>query len=212
MPAGVACKCHPGGVLTMSEVRVGSFYGNVTLLGVELIAVRSACQHPAFVLASGGDVVVYTEGDDDGPRSGEALSAQLGCVAVSVGVQDDDILFWQVHDHGQEVTSGAVPDPADFFDVAAEMLDGLDPSSQQTVAVPAPSVGELAESLVRAVGRGDVEVVRAALSEDFVFAHERHQAVVDALTLSRAAVGWGFRYLSEDDDVDDKPPVERLPA
>lgn len=82
---------------------MGSFYGNVTLLDVALPAVREACPDPAYAIADGSDVVVYLQGDDAGPQSGSGFSTALGCIAVSVGVHDDDIFFFEVHDNGQAV-------------------------------------------------------------------------------------------------------------
>src|SRR5580765_1157535 len=96
--------------------QVGSFYSNVTLLGAKLDDVQAVSPRPAFLFADADAdaVVVFAASDDEGaPRSGEALSAALGCIAVSVGVHDDDILLFEVHNTGESIVSGAVPDPAD---------------------------------------------------------------------------------------------------
>lgn len=184
---------------------MGSFYSNVTLLGTKLDDVRAVSPRPAFLFADADAVavVVFAEVDDEGaPRSGEALSAALGCIAVSVGVHDDDILFFEVHNKGESTASGAVPDPAAYFgfdadllaDLDPAMLEGLEPPTSSNTGGPPDAV-----ALVAAVGRGDVEAVREAFEHDFVFATERHEALVSALGLPRGAVGWGYRYLSRDD-------------
>ncbi len=185
------------------EGQVGNFYGNVTLLGAELDAVQAVSPRPAFLLVDGDSVVVFAEADDDGaPRSGQELSAALGCVAVSVAVHDDDIFFFEVHDKGESALSGAVPDPSAYFGFDAAMHADLDPSMIEGLEIPGPTDSTNspdAAALVVAVGRGDVEAVRDALERDFVFATERHEAITSALGLPRGAVGWGFRYLSSDD-------------
>jgi hypothetical protein len=158
---------------------------------------------PAFLFAEADAVVVFAEADDEGaPRSGEALSAALGCIAVSVGVHDDDILFVEVHNKGESIVSGAVPDPAAYFGFDADMLADLDPAMLEGLE-PSPSSDAGgppdAAALVAAIGRGDVDAVRGAFEQEFVFATERHDALASALGLPRGAVGWGYRYLSRDD-------------
>ncbi len=66
------------------------------------------------------------------------------------------------------------------------------------------------DEIVRAVQRGDADAVRVALAEDFVFATDRHEAIAKALGLPRAAVGWGYRYLSQDAHLDHGPTLIRI--
>jgi hypothetical protein len=179
---------------------MGNFYGNVTLLDVSLADVRSALNQPAFAAVVGRDIVVYVDGDDDGPQSGQEFSERLSCVAVSAGVHDDDILFWEVHVSGRGATSGAIPDPAEYFGMDEEMLDALDVDTSAGAIANAATTDQMARQLVEATGRGDVRTVREVFDGDFVFATERHQALVKALGLPTAAVGWGFRYLSRDQE------------
>jgi hypothetical protein len=193
---------------------LGSFYGNVTLLGTNLEAVRAVSPRPAFVLADGDAIVVFAEVDDEGvPRSGEELSAALDCIAVSVAIHDDDIFFFEVHDSGRSVVSGAVPDPAAFFGIDAEMMADIDPSMRDRLELPAVSdSGGLPDSglLVGAVRRGDVDAVRTAFESDFVFATERHQAIAEALGLPLGAVGWGYGYLSREDNGYEGPVLVKI--
>jgi hypothetical protein len=193
---------------------VGNFYSNVTLLGASLEAVRAVSPRPALLFVDGDAVVVFAEADDEGvPRSGEALSAALGCIAVSVGVHDDDILFVEVHDSGEFVLGGAVPDPEIYFGVDAVTPGGHDPSTLEGLApAGSPDLGGApdAAALVAAVGRGDIGRTREAIEADFVFASERHRVLASALDLPIGAVGWGYRYLSADGKSYSGPPLVRV--
>jgi len=193
---------------------VGSSYGNVTLLGTNLDAVRAASPRPAFAFAEGDTVVVFAQEDDsETPRSGAGLSAELDCIAFSAGIHDDDIFVFEVHDRGRSVTGGALPDPADHFGLDAEMLADIDQSMLEGLDTATLSGGggpPDPNSLVEALGRGDVDAVRAAFEADFAFASERHEAIVAALGLPRGAVGWGYRYLSKDREGFSGPPLSTL--
>ena len=193
------------------EDRLGSFYGNVTLMGANLDAVKAVSPRPAFLLVDGDDVIVFADADDEGAlRSGEDLSAALGCVAVSVGVHDDDILYFEVHDRGERTLSGAVPDPAAYFGFDTDTPPDLDPPMPEHLeASGSAGAGGPpdAAKLVGAIGRGDVEAARDAVERDFVFATERHEALASALGLPQGAVGWGYRYLARDDTGYSGPPL-----
>jgi hypothetical protein len=107
-----------------------------------------------------------------------------------------------------------VPDPAEYFGFDAEVLADLDPALLEELGA-SPAGGTTTAptepgELVAALGRGDADATREALTNDFVFATERHQALVQALDLSSAAVGWGYRYLANDGDSYAGPPVTRV--
>ncbi len=195
--AGNLCARH-----TIIGERVGSFYRNVTLLGTDIDTVREVAPRPAFLTTDDDDVVVFAESDEAGAdHSGARLSAMLDCIAISVGIHDDDIFFFDVHDRGDSVISGAVPDLSAYFDVDPEVSAEPHASAgrgHEPSAVPDADAPPDAITLVGAVGRGDVDAVRAALQGDFLFATERHEATAIALGLPRGAVGWGYRYLSAD--------------
>lgn len=167
---------------------MGNFYTNVTLIDVELEQVRAVLAEPAFLAAGENAVVVFASVDEDAPEEGTAplLSAAFGCRALAVSVHDDDILAFMVFDRGELVVNGAVPDPALVFgDEFGEMLAEM---GKQFPPVDA-------EAVVGALGRGDVEAVRVVLTDDFVFATERHAALCSALGLPTFGAGWGYRYL-----------------
>lgn len=193
---------------------MGNSYCNVTLLGTNVDDVRSVAPRSAFVTSQHDAVVLFAEADDEGTsRSGERLSAVLGCVAVSVTVHDDDIFVFEVHDRGRSVVSFAVPDPAEFFGFEPEMLTDFDPELLDEIGGLSPSDGAgvpAPDAIVAAVQRGDVDAVGAALAEDVVFATQRHAAMAEALGLPLAAVGWGYRYLSRDAQSYTGPPLTRL--
>jgi hypothetical protein len=193
---------------------LGSFYGNVTLLGATFEAACDVAPRPAFAFADAGAVVLFAEVDDQPvPRSGAGLTESLGCMAFSVGIYDDDIFFFEVHDRGRSVLAGAFPDPAKYFALGDEMLDQLDLGALEGAGTPpvfmAPASPDPAQ-LVTTIGRGEEASLRAALGDGFTFATERHRAVVVALGLPAGAVGWGYRYLTYDSTAYSGPPLVRL--
>jgi hypothetical protein len=177
---------------------MGMFYGNITLLRTTMEAALAATPVPAFLLADGKSIVVFTEADDQELQSGENLSVALQCIAVGAMVHDDDYLYVTVHDKGQLAFSTTVPDPSEFF---ADMLDDLDPSMLEEMGISQSHMAggppEAARQLVAAVGSGDAAAVEAALNGEYVFAHDRHSALALALGLSPKAAGWGYRYVAE---------------
>jgi hypothetical protein len=180
---------------------MGNFYVNVTLVDVRADEVRRKAPRPSFVAFDGADAVVFAAADDAGaPVTGAGLTHALGCAGISIGVHDDDILFWEVHRQGETLATGAVPDPAEYFGVDLADLDALDGDGLDLGDLGLDEDEEVdpAADLVAALGRGDVDAVRQALAADQVFATDRHVALVEALQLPRAAVGWGHRYLAAD--------------
>jgi hypothetical protein len=175
--------------------------------------VRAVAPRPAFVTSQHGAIVVFADEDDEGaPQGGEHLSAALDCIAVSVGIHGDDFMF-EVHDRGRPAVNGAVPDPAEYFGFDPEMLTDIDPALLEAVDAPSPSASGAQldpDEVVRAVQRGDADAGRVALAEDFVCATDRHEAIAKALGLPRAAVGWGYRYLSQDAHLDNGPTLIRI--
>lgn len=171
---------------------MGSFYVNVTLLDVSVDSVQAAWPGPAFACADGSDVLLFAEADDQQEvLSAGPLSGQLGCVAVAFGVHDDDLCFFEVHRDGGQLVAGAVPDPAEVFDL------------------PEPSPPSDAAALVAAVGRGDVDALASALDREPLFASDSHESIARALGLPTSGVDFGFRYLAEGEDEWDGPPLVR---
>ena len=169
---------------------MGSTYVNVTVVGPDHDEVIEALgDNAAFVSATVDDATVIAAAVDemDGMGQGmtaQALSGALGCVALEVLVFDEDLLQYQLFVGGDLADAGAYP-----AEIAEEMSMGGD-------EVP---VGDPV-ALVDRLGRGDAAEVARVLSDDadFVFATDRHHALVEALGLPVAAVGWGYRYLIEE--------------
>lgn len=129
--------------------------------------------------------------------SGEALSRVLACPAFSVSVQDSDMLMYSVHERGEKVMECMTPDCSDqLLEMGGDL--GFDPLAHR----PNPA------TLVTALGRGDVDSVEQALQDDFVFAEERHAALVSALALLEGAAGSRYRHLA-DDMADDEGPASQ---
>lgn len=201
---------------------MGNTYVNLTVLEVGIDQVRDAAL-ASYIGAVGPDVVVYARADDEAcaPVLGEQVTGILGATGITVGVMGDDVLFWAVHRAGQEVASGAVPDPAEVCggDAGGGGRRMIDPSTGMPVIVdePAPA-GDPAAELVAALGRGDVDAVREALADDgeHVMATDRHSDLVTALGIPHEAVSWGYRYIahSADDSTDlaalGLPPLEHI--
>lgn len=166
---------------------MGSFYGNVVVVGATLQEVADAIPRPAFVVEAAGSVVVFAEADEPEPTSAPALSRLVSTPVVAAAVFDDDLLGLAVHRGGELLLEGSVPDAASVFDLDGE--DGIE--------VPAALD---ADQLVAAVGRGDAEVVRQILAADHVFVTDCHRQLLSALDLPVVAAGWGYGYLSEQPD------------
>lgn len=180
---------------------MGSTYGNFVVVGASQDAVIAALgDESAFVAAeSGGAVAVFPVGE--APSSGERLSAELRAPIVGAIVYDDDIFSLTTYVQGELVDEVTVPDPAAHFGVDVQDLveSGLDPAEIGL----GDSLGHDPERVVGALGRGDADRLRAALSDDdsSIFASDRHAAVLEALGLPADAAGWGYHYLQKDPEL-----------
>ncbi|MEO5840631.1 MAG: hypothetical protein ABIQ73_09715 [Acidimicrobiales bacterium] len=176
---------------------MGSFYSNVVVFGAAEAAVIGACRAPAFVAGADEIVTVFEKGDDDGsdPINGR-LSAALGCVTLHVSVHDSELFSYSVYVRGDLVASGVIPDPAQYFGEEFGFHPKIEPAD------PA--------RLVAALGRGDVDDVAAAFEHDFVFAEERHGAMLVALGLPTTSSGLGYHYLRKGDVEYQGPPLRHV--
>ena len=176
---------------------MGSFYTNVTLVGVDAAPVLewlATQSRRAFVAIVGPDLVVYDEAGESQDGSHAALAAELSTIfatsALAALNHDDDILFLQAFDQGALV--GEYNSQPDYFgdDGDADGPGGSDPGSLDGA------------TLVTLFGRGDAAAVQAVLDEDAVFASEQHLAVVEQLGLPLAAAGFGYTYVSNGEHPD----------
>jgi hypothetical protein len=173
---------------------MGSFYTNVTLRSSDKDRIAKAIEAKrwsAYITDLPGPYTLVFDRaseDQDGKVIDAAaahLTASLGCAALAVVNHDDDLLWYGLYEKGKLT---------DTYTSAPGYFEGDD----------SPPEGGNAEDLCRVFGAdGQVDVVEAALrapsgSEDgYVFAMERHQALVEALGLPAIAVGGGFNYIEE---------------
>lgn len=136
-------------------------------------------------------IVVWEETSDlqDPARMSELaahLSRTLPCIVLALFDHDDDILWYQLHVDGQLV---------DEYDSAPGHFDAD--------AEPTGPAGGEAERLCDAFGVGDPKVLEQILRESsydetdgYIFAWQRHLALVRALRLPEWAVGTSYEGIA----------------
>jgi hypothetical protein len=187
---------------------MGEFYTNVTLVGVVLDDVRSRLLAGGLAAQDGDCVVLYLDEDMLLGGGFAGVAARLNCPAVMASVHDGDILLLEIRQGSELLASGTVPDPSIVFGAEFGEIDSGQARAALQVLVP--------ETLVSALGRGDVDAVREALGGDgynddksngdesdgdecgFKGAIDYHEALTVALGIARSAVGNGLNYLTHD--------------
>lgn len=197
---------------------MGSFYTNITLPGADDAAVFAwldRAGRQAYVGVADGAVVVFDQaGEEQGGAhavlAGE-LTAALGGRALAVMVHDSDVLFLNAFEAGNLVLEREVPEG--YFDAVGEFDDEEEEEEDDEGAAlggdetsePTPD----AEILAALFG-GDARRLAWILAADFVFAEERHAALVEALGLPVLPVGLGYRYIEMDHLPADAPALRRV--
>jgi hypothetical protein len=173
---------------------VGNFYTNFTLKtgDTERVAqVLKSGGRAAFVAGVGSYTLVFDKACDGQDsvvieKAGKLLSSSVGCPALGVLNHDDDVLWYGLFEGG-ELVDDYLSNPGYF---------GGDEGAAQ---------GGDAARLCRTFGAearsADVESILHG-DQDFTFAYERHEALVDALGLPAAAVGMGYTYLDQGETPD----------
>lgn len=168
---------------------MGSFYVNYTVRSADQKAVAKALAgRRAYVSPPlGGAVVVFEEASEEQDvdvvrELGEQLSKAIKAPVLAVLDHDDDMLWYGLFE-GERCT--------DEYNSAPGYFDGtMDP----------PAGGD-SRKLCSVFGRSghedELETALRADSETYVFAYERHAAVVAALGLPAFAVACGFSYIEE---------------
>jgi hypothetical protein len=176
---------------------MGSFYTNVTLVGVDAAPVLEwldAQGRQAYVAIVGPDLVVFDAAGESQDGSHAALASELstifGAKALAALNHDDDILFLQAFDRGTLV--GEYNSQPDYFgeDGDEDGPGGSDPGSLDGA------------TLVALFGAGEASTLQALLDEEAVFASDQHVAIVEHLGLPLAAAGFGYTYLSNGEHPD----------
>jgi len=171
---------------------MGNFYANITLQTTETGAVVQTLgylRRRALVAPpQDGATVVYDEAiETGGPEEVARLSAELsrrhGCAALAVLVADDDVLWYALHRAGR-------------LHHEYDSNPGYDDGEAR------PPKGGDARALGEAFGAAGREaelerVLRAPSGshDGYVFEHERHADLVQALGLPEIAVATGYEYI-----------------
>ncbi len=165
---------------------MGSFYTNVTLARATPQATLDALGSRRALLAGVGErVLVFDKAcESQDPQVLAALCAELssrvGCAALGASNHDDDVLMLFLFNDGRPVT--------DYNSCPGYFGGDERPPSVVDAAALCKAFGvEQAASRLAAI--------LASEDDDMLFATDRHQAVVDALGLPTASVGFGFEYL-----------------
>ena len=168
---------------------MGAFYVNYTVRSADQKAVaRALAGRSAYVSPpTGGAVVVFEqaseEQDVDVVRElGEQLAKATRAPVLAVLDHDDDMLWYGLFEGGR---------CTDEYSSAPGYFDGTTD----------PPAGGDSRKLCAVFGRhgheDELEQALRADGETYVFAHERHAAVVAALGLPAFAVACGFSYIEE---------------
>ena len=176
---------------------MGNFYTNITLRTEqqeEVVAALRDLEREAFVSPPDKScIVVFDEETEDQDFEGlkklaGALSSALKCPALAVLVHDDDILMYSLHEDGKQ-RDEYNSSPGYFDGDAGTEPEGGDPAVLcRAFGVASISGVEEVLHTPRAGGDGD---------DGYVFEHERHEALVEALRISAFGVACGFNYLAE---------------
>jgi hypothetical protein len=168
---------------------MGSFYTNVTLRHGdrdEVVSVLEGEGRTAFVSpVRSGCCVVFdaeTEAQDAAvlERLGQHLSRRLRCAALAVLIHDDDLLYYALHESGRLT---------DEYSSRPDLFDGGEGPPEGGVA------RALAAAFEARARTGDVE--RILHHAEYALETERHAELVEALGLPDAAIGSGYRYITE---------------
>jgi hypothetical protein len=167
---------------------MGNFYTNYTLRGPSQQQVAAALNgRTAFVTPQeNGCVVVYDEESDAQDMAvlsdlASQLSDELRCPVLAVLNHDDDILWYQLYDHGQLT---------DEYNSSPDYFEDIDDPSGPT--------GGDAEKLCAAFGSRKVPEISSILkkSDDYTFAVQRHEQLAHLLGIPLFGVGLGYSYIA----------------
>lgn len=174
---------------------MGNFYTSVTVRGPrqeEVFAAIHALSYQAFVAdtVSGLTVICEQQSDTQDQTTwhnvAKQVSHQLNCPALAVMNHDDDILMYALYAGGK-------------------LLDDYNscPDYWEEGDTPAPPSKSDAQALCESFGMPgnhlEVErILRADDEQQFVFAYERHAALVKALDWPAIPYQKGFDYLMQD--------------
>jgi hypothetical protein len=170
---------------------MGNFYVNFSVRQDDTLpvveALRRARLNAIVTPPSMGFVVVFEKQSDTQDTEaieqvGNLLSREVEAPVFAVLNHDDDVLCFWLFEQGRLVDSyNSCPD---YFGETAEGVFGVSGDAQQLCeSLSVPRAVEQVDSILRA--------------DDYVFAMDRHAALVEAMGLSSYAVGSGYRYVEK---------------
>ena len=176
---------------------MGSFYTNITVRTADTdsvaAAVRQAGRTALIAPPENGATVVFDEASEEQDVEvlrtlAQHLARVCKCPALAILNHDDDVLVYLLYDAGKLVDEyNSAPG---YFDADADPdtpPSGGD-AERLTEAFGVPDRSDDVERILRTDGTDD---------DEFVFAMDRHRALVMTLGLPDTAVGTGFNYLEE---------------
>lgn len=180
---------------------VGSFYTNVTLQGPDedqVVAAIRELGYRAFVATTINSLTVVCEQQSDTQDKriwhsvASRLSEKLNCAAFTVMNHDDDILLYSLYRNGQLVDEYNSC-PAYWNEADQDGPTGGDPQALcDTFGMPGDRI-EVDRVLHTATSCEEDDG-----EDQFVFATERHAALVNALGWPTVPHQQGFDYLSKE--------------
>jgi len=167
---------------------MGNFYVNYTIRSSDVDAVTNALAgRRAFVASVTGKPIIAfdEESDSQDPNVVKELGCHLSQVThspvLAVMNHDDDILMCGLFEAGECI---------DLYD--------SNPDYFESEGEPRGPIGGDAAKLCQAFDSPNQEVVENILrNNEYVFAVERHEALVKALGLPSYGVASGFSYISQ---------------
>ncbi len=196
---------------------MGNFYANVTLKGPSRLDIATYLEQlgcKAFLTPEVDSVTTVCEEQCDSQngavisRFTRKLSERFHCPALAILNHDDDILAYVQYDRGER--HHAYNSSPWYFDGASLggdfdlPADQFPPEPDERDVGPELPAGGDPEALVRSFGESaDPAEVAWVLrtpstgpGDKFVFAFERHEALLKALGLPVHALCFGYRYVS----------------
>lgn len=180
---------------------MGAFYTNITLKGpaqAEIVELLEREGMDAFVSpTSNGCTVVFDERSETRSEALSELAMRLSdvfsCPALAVLVHDSDILMTFLFEAGK--LTDEYNSAPDYFD---DDGDGSPPSGGNASRLSAAFGRAERENEVRAILQSHVpyDEVEDAIGNPYLFAENRHHALVEALGLPVWSVSMGYRYLA----------------
>jgi hypothetical protein len=164
---------------------VGNFYVNYTIKGAprEKLAEAFVGRNAIFTPEKNGCIVAADEISNDQHQEviselAKIISQLFRWPVLAILNHDDDILWYQLWNRDELI---------DEYDSCPNYFSGSDEGEGPKGGNP--------KRLCAAFGANNPTAVERILrSNDYVFAIERHQALVEALGISDFSVGFGYRY------------------